>query len=112
MSSEAQRTRADLSFLAESANRCFATADLCESSLAAVGFRELGKQYLAIVAKLHDATSAEPKATSAEQPVKLVVSAEEPAKVAASGDEPATPAIAEGETVPTNATTEAAVTPP
>ncbi len=64
MSHEA-RIRDDLSYLAQCADRCLTAAEECETSLAAIGLRELAKEYLALAAKIRDAQVAQPGAAQA-----------------------------------------------
>ncbi len=42
----------DCKFLPKVAEQCFAAAERCVPSLAAVGLRELGNQYLALAARI------------------------------------------------------------
>ena len=62
------RVREDLGYLAQSANRCFTAAAECETSLAAIGLRELAKEYLALAAKIHDAQVAQAGVAQAGSP--------------------------------------------
>jgi hypothetical protein len=80
MPSDEARKIADLTFLAESANRCFAAAELCEASLAAIGLRELAEEYLALATKIQDGTAAA-SATSMPRRVSFSVGGAKPEKL-------------------------------